>query len=650
MTVLYFVLAAVALGILVFIHELGHYFIAKKMGMTVETFGIGFGRPILKWRWQNVDWQLGWLPFGGFVKIAGMEFGKKEKEEFNEPYEIPNGFFSKAPWRRIFVAAAGPLANFILAFLIFAMIWANGGREKTFSEFTQIIGWVDPKSELYALGVRPGDLLTGYNGKPYTSSRDLLYAAMLGGKDVTLSGYHVDYETGDNTPFTYTIEGYPAPSAPEGILTTGITGGARYLIYDRFPDGSNNPLPEGSPMAGSGIRYGDQLVWADGEVLFSMDQLSHILNSDKTLLTVKRGDQIFLSRQPRTQASDLTLPSHVQNELVDWQYEADIKGRWQDLRILPYVVSSEGYIEAPLDFIDKESRLQAFPLHPFSLHLERPLELGDRIVAVDGTPVEKGYRILDLLQTHRVQLMVKSGVLVDQNTSWKVQDDQFQKNLEYDSIQQLASRVGLIGSDTILSNLRLLNPVEPKPISAFVLSPEGREQFANEIEKQREKIESIRDQEKRSQALRYLEMSQERLLLGITFQDQIVDYNPNPLVMFGNVFTETWQTLKALVMGYLHPRWLAGPIGIVQVIHHGWQLGIPEALFWIAAISINLGFLNLLPIPVLDGGYICLSLWEQITRRRLKSKTMERLIIPFVVLLIGLLVFLTFQDISRLFG
>ena len=649
MTVLYFVLAAVALGILVFIHELGHYYIAKKMGMTVETFGIGFGRPILKWRWQNVDWQLGWLPFGGYVKIAGMEFGKKEKESFKEPHEIPNGFFSKAPWRRIFVAAAGPLANFILAFLIFVTIWAMGGREKSFSEFTQIIGWVDPKSELYALGVRPGDILTEYNGKPFTSSKDLLYASMLGGKEVTLSGYHLDYETDVKKPFTYTIESYPAPSSVEGILTTGITAGARYLIYDRYSDGSANPLPEGSPMASSGIAYGDQIIWADGEILFSMDQLSHILNSGHSLLSVKRGNQIFLTRQPRTQASDLILPSHVQNELIDWQYEVDLKGRWQDLYILPYIVNSAGYVEAPLKFIDKESRLEAFPLHPYSQYLEMPLELGDRIIAVDGLPVEKGYKILELLQNHRVQLMVKQGVAVDADTSWKNEDKEFQQNLDYSAIQQLSSRIGLPGADRSLGDLRLLNPVEPKPIKDFALSTEAQERLKNEIEKQKEEIDSIRDQEKRSQALRYLESYQDRLLLGITLQDRQVDYNPNPFAMFGNIFTETWLTLKALVLGYLHPKWISGPIGIVQVIHHGWQLGIPEALFWIAAISINLGFLNLLPIPVLDGGYICLSLWEQITRRRLKATTMERLIIPFVVLLIGLLVFLTFQDLSRLF-
>lgn len=650
MTILYFVLAAIALGILVFIHELGHYFAAKKLGMKVETFGIGFGRPVLKWRWNDVDWQLGWIPFGGYVKIAGMEFGKKDKESSNEPYEIENGFFSKAPWKRIVVAAAGPFANFILAFLIFVAIWAIGGREKLFSDYTHIIGWVDPKSELFVKGVRPGDLLMEYNGKAFTSSRDLLYAAMLGGNEVTLKGYHVDYATGDKIPFSYKIEPYQASSTIDGILTTGIMSGARYMIYEPLPDGMSNPLPEGSPMEESGIQYHDRIIWADGEILFSMEQLSHILNSNHALLTIKRGNQIFLSRQPRTQIGDLILPSYVHNELTDWQYEVDIKGRIQDLYTLPYIVNSDGYIEAPLKFIDKESRFQAFPLHPYSAELEKPLIAGDRILAVDGKPVEKGFDIFKRLQAHNVQLMVERNVPQTLKMSWKNEDQIFLKSVDDSLIQQLASQVGVANSTRQIGNLFLLNPVEPKSMDQFILSSDTRKRIENEYEKQKEQLSSIRDKEKRSQALHYLEKSQQKLLLGIYLQDRMITYNPNPVTMFGSVFTETWQTLKALVTGYLHPKWISGPVGIVQVIHRGWQLGISEALFWIAAISVNLGFLNLLPIPVLDGGYICLSFWELITRRRLKAKTMERLIIPFVVLLIGLLIFLTFQDISRLFS
>lgn len=649
MTVFYFFLAALALGILIFIHELGHYFVAKRMGMVVETFSIGFGRPLLKWQWEGVNWQLGWLPFGGYVKITGMEVSKKDKNTYTEPYEIPNGFFAKAPWRRMLVALAGPVANFILAFLVFTALWAMGGREKPFSEFTHIIGWVDPQSELYAQGLRPGDLLTEYNGKPYKGPKDLLYATMLGGRHIQLKGYHVNYATGERIPFQYQIESYPAPNAIEGILTTGVTAGARYLIYDHLPDKAPNQIQNGSPMEKSGITYGDRLAWADGEILFSMDQLSHILNDSKALLTVRRGNQTFLSRQPRVLISDLNLPSHVRNELMDWQYEAQLKGRWQDLKMLPYVINTNGYVEAPLSFIDEESRLQAFPSHPYSEKLQQRLEPGDQILAIDAMPIQAGYDLLERLQTHFVQLIVEKNVPVDKKVSWKEEDRIFQEAIHVDEVNALASTVGTPNPLVSSGRFVLLNPVEPKRIDQFDLSNDDRALLNAQYAAQKQEIEKIRDREKRAQALNYLEKSQERVLLGIILQDRQVNYNPGPWVLFGSMFSETWQTLRALVFGYLHPKWISGPIGIVQVIQQGWRVGVGEALFWIGAISLNLAVLNLLPIPVLDGGYICLSLWEMITRRRLKAKTLERLIIPFVVLLIALLVFLTFQDITRLF-
>jgi regulator of sigma E protease len=93
---------------------------------------------------------------------------------------------------------------------------------------------------------------------------------------------------------------------------------------------------------------------------------------------------------------------------------------------------------------------------------------------------------------------------------------------------------------------------------------------------------------------------------------------------------------------------MAGPIGIVDGLQQGWMSGVKEGLFWIGMISINLGLINLLPIPVLDGGHICFSLYEMITKKPVRAKTMERLIVPFFVLLALAFIYLTFQDVIRL--
>ena len=95
---------------------------------------------------------------------------------------------------------------------------------------------------------------------------------------------------------------------------------------------------------------------------------------------------------------------------------------------------------------------------------------------------------------------------------------------------------------------------------------------------------------------------------------------------------------------------MSGPVGIFHVIQQQWTIGYKEALFWLGTISLNLAILNLLPLPVLDGGYIVLSLFEMITGIKLKIETIEKIILPFALLLIALLLYLTYNDIVRIFS
>jgi regulator of sigma E protease len=84
-------------------------------------------------------------------------------------------------------------------------------------------------------------------------------------------------------------------------------------------------------------------------------------------------------------------------------------------------------------------------------------------------------------------------------------------------------------------------------------------------------------------------------------------------------------------------------------MQQGLGIGFKEALYWMGLISLNLGIINLLPIPVLDGGHICFSLWEVITRKRIPAKALEKIVFPFVILMIAFFIYVTFQDIIRLF-
>lgn len=647
-SILYVILAILGLSVLVFIHELGHFIMARRLGMRVETFSIGFGKPIYSWERDGVKWQIGWLPFGGYVKIAGMETNDQR-----DPYEVSDGFFGKRPIDRIKVAFMGPFVNILFALLLFTALWSIGGREKNFSEYTHKIGWIDPKSELYAKGVRPGDEIVSYNGQPFQGSKDHLYAPMTSHGEVEIKGNKINFHTKHKTPFSYTVKTYSHPNAVEkDIVTAGILQSASYMIYDRLSNGQDNPLPEGSPMQESGIHYGDRVVWVDGEPIYSMQQLSHVLNDSKAFLTIQRDQEILFRRVPRIMAEELRLDPNFKEELIDWQFEAQLNGtKIQKLYVIPYNLNNEGVVEEAVKFIDREKEEEAFPKHPFSV-LDMPLEAGDKILAVDGIPVTYSFEILSHLQQRHVNIVVERDPNLAIIPASQQADALFDQQFKWDDLQKLVSQIGFPPIHVrSAGNLYLLDPIVPKMRNEFSLSPESQAHLATEMQAQKKEIEGIDDPEKRAQALHQLEARDKQVLLGLPLvKDQKVKYNPNPLVLFKNVFEEIWHTLTALFTGSLNPKWMSGPIGIVQVVHDNSMVSLKEALFWLGAISLNLGVLNLLPLPVLDGGTICFAFYELLTGKRLKSKTMEKLIIPFAILLIAFFIFLTYNDLSRLLG
>lgn len=639
-SVLYVILAALGLGFLIFIHEYGHYWMARREGMTVEAFSIGFGKPIFTWERDGVKWQFCWLPFGGYVRIAGME-----KKGALEPYQIPDGFYGKKPWSRIKVALMGPIVNIGFAFVAFCLLWTLGGRTKPFSEYTHLIGSIDSSSGIYATGVRPGDKIEQINNKPFRNFQDLLFAAVLEDTPPRISGLEINYLKQTSAPFQYRFDfakGAPISDRLQTLLYT--LRPASYLIYNQK---LSLALDSNSPMNGTGIEDGDRILWVDGEVMFSKDQLVQTINQPKALLTVQRGNQIFLARVPRLKVSDLRINAQQRAEIEDWQHEAKIKGRLTELFFIPYNLTQDCRVENSFSYLNEET-VEQQPAEVVRSPLEIPLVAGDRIIAVDGIAVRSTYAMMNLLQNRHIQIIVKKNN-PSASVSWKDADQAFVADIRWDDLNKMIQSIGTDQSLKVLGNLQLLNPAEPKPFNQLSISAEKREEFEELATTQRKQIEEIKDPEQRAQALQMFEQEQNKLKLGIVMVDRTVNYNPSPFALFGNVFHETWKTIVALFTGTVTPKYMTGPVGIVHVMQHSWGYGFKEALYWLGMISMNLGILNLLPIPVLDGGHICFSLWERITGKPIKAKTMERLIIPFVVLLIALFVYLTYHDLMRLF-
>jgi regulator of sigma E protease len=256
------------------------------------------------------------------------------------------------------------------------------------------------------------------------------------------------------------------------------------------------------------------------------------------------------------------------------------------------------------------------------------LQKGDIIRSCNGAQVEDGLAFFKEVANKKVLLMVQRNI-EPLSMTWLNQDEKFRSSVDWKGVEALSKEIG-VKEQKALGDLHLLNPVAPITYSAF-------------IEKS-----SIQKKEG-AKALPLDFLNKEYIFLGSSTASQVVTYNPPPTTVFADMMLDSWKTMKSLVTGSLSPKWLSGPVGMVKIMHDGWKQGIKDALYWIGLISLNLGIINLLPIPVLDGGYIFFSLWEIITKKRIPAKAMEKMLLPFVVLLIMLFLYTTYQDISRLF-
>ncbi len=639
----YILLGIIGLGFLVFIHELGHYIVARRVGMKVEVFSIGFGKPFFTFVFQGVRWQICYLFFGGFVKIAGME-----KEGNIEPHLIKHGFFGARPIDRIKVALAGPVVNMIFALIAFTAIFFLGGRLKPFAEFTKIVGFVDPKSQAYHEGLRVGDTVSAIDGHPYKGFHDLIYSSVLDKKEVKVSGEHINYFTSTRTPFQLDVPLYAHPQASNDFQTFGFLSPAMFLVYEPFPDGRKNPIPKGSPMYGSGIEAEDRIIWVDGENIFSIPQLQSIVNQRTSLVTIQRDHEIFHVRVPRLAIKDLRLSQDQKAELIDWQHEASLKGDIKDAIFIPYDLDSHCLVQGSVAYIDDEAKQRPFMTSPSTSTLDQPLKKGDKILAVDGISVDNSYDFLRQIQQKKVQIIVDRSHSYVKGMTWKNQDEMFLHSVNWKDLKDLTSKIGISKTNHIGSLYRL-SPVTPIPQKDFPRTEKKQGIVDARNEAILKKIESIADLKEKQKAHDTFETYQNRLVLGIALQDKDVVYNPAPWTLFYQVVTEMARTIGALFTGLLHPKWMSGPVGFVQVMQHGWSLGVKEALYWLGMISLGLGLTNLLPIPVLDGGYICFAIWEIVTGKPIKAKIMERMILPFVVLMILFFIFVTYHDVMRVF-
>ncbi len=165
----------VVIGILVFVHEFGHYGMGRLLGMKVDTFAVGFGREVLGWTDRNgTRWKLGWIPLGGYAKFAGDMNAASQPDPAlaDKVTEADRAvmFQFRPLWQRAAVVAAGPLINFLFAILIFLVFFMTYGHQIT----PPVVGQAVAGMPAAAAGIQAGDRLVQVDGKPVERFEDVL--------------------------------------------------------------------------------------------------------------------------------------------------------------------------------------------------------------------------------------------------------------------------------------------------------------------------------------------------------------------------------------------------------------------------------------------------------------------------------------------
>ena len=247
-TILWFL---VAIGILVVVHEFGHYLAARLAGVKVLRFSVGFGRPLLSRRFgrDQTEWVLSTLPFGGYVKMLD------EREGEVPAAEAHRSFNRATVWRRIGIVSAGPIANFLLAIVFYWALFLNG-----LPAIKPMIGEPPAGTPAAQVGLAAGDEIRRVNGKDTPSFQDLRLNLMRAG----VAGDALTLELADGR----SVQLDAAPMQTENLeLDTLLPLGI--VRYDPLLDPViGTVLPDGA-AARAGFQPGDRLLAANGEQLAS---------------------------------------------------------------------------------------------------------------------------------------------------------------------------------------------------------------------------------------------------------------------------------------------------------------------------------------------------------------------------------------------
>lgn len=273
---------ALALGVLVVVHELGHYLAARFVGIKVLRFSVGFGKTLWSRRLgaDGTEWCLSAFPLGGYVRMLD------EREGPVEANELHRAFNRQSIGRRSFVVAAGPLANFLLAIVVYWALFIHGVHE-----FRPILAAPPAGTAAIAAGVQAGELVRKVSGTPVASLQDLRWQLMHLLLDRQTVILEVENEKGDIALRTLDTADFDASK-----LDADFTRSLGLVLHRPRLKAVIGQVSPGSVAAMAGIVAGDEVIAVDDRPIPFFGELAEAIRSapGKTLtLTIRRADQLF---------------------------------------------------------------------------------------------------------------------------------------------------------------------------------------------------------------------------------------------------------------------------------------------------------------------------------------------------------------------
>ncbi|MHC4959883.1 MAG: RIP metalloprotease RseP [Planctomycetota bacterium] len=592
------IMTVIGLGALIFFHELGHFLACRATGTRVEAFSIGFGPEIFGWKRGNTRYRIAVIPLGGYVKMAAENPGDANT---GAPDEFPNKSFLQ----RLFIMSNGVIFNIILAMILY--VWAFG------------IGVPFEKPEVGSLsrggagweaGLEVGDRVTHVNGRSILGFVDLSTETAFSseGEELTF--------TVERDGESFELPVTPRYSESRGMPEIGIGPVLSLTMSGVEPD---------SPAAKAGGKAGDELVAIDGVEMRGIQTLPQVVGrkagaapSDATEIKV-----VLRVRRKDKQVEDIEVTAPI--------------GERPQVGIQPYsgtIVRRIAARSIAADLFRTGDRLVSvggLPVSDIGTFRDTP---GRDVAAGDVVVERNGENVTLTAPAGTTQADLLRGIAGDNDLSVTRVAPRSGLPAERAGLK-VGDTVTKVGSTKVTSWLELQKAIVlagRKPVTMTVMR--GDQSLDVTVEAAGTIDNPLFGYEARPAR----ELHKESIFGAVT----------TGIRRTGLAIKSVALTIRSLVTQRVSARHIGGPITLARATYQMFEHGLGRYLYILALISINLAILNILPIPVLDGGQIVLLCAEKLRGKPLPERLVGYFQMVGLLLILSLLVLAFRNDIAGL--